>query len=349
MRERLDAYLRELTEGFAHPGGYEPPRAPRTAKQYRHKLTQFLDWLGEREPTPAVLHAYRLHRQTTQGRRPRTIRVDFTAIFGFFAFLERHGARGLPRRGCIRLPQLDDAQRESPTAREVEAMFASCARMPQNTERRRYLRGRALGVLTLLAYAGLRHSELLALNVSDVWQDGQPWIVYVREGKGAQPRQIALGDAAQGYLREWLATRRRWCFLHQCEADALFPVDRARRLSHLGLKTVWGDLLELAGIERRLTPHGMRHWYGSCVEESEGLKTAQEMLGHKRTESTLGYLKTNVEKKARAANTFGRTRPPETQQVPVSSGRTRRQGRGGAEGMRGRTLRRLRGEKQGFV
>ena len=128
-----------------------------------------LAWLAGRTPTPLLLHQFRLERQGA-GRRPRTIEVDFTAAFGFFGWLHQEGpAQGLPRPGSVTLPSLDDAQRAKPTDDEVTALFAAAAGMPQHTDRKRYLRGRALCILSsCLALAGLRRGELLALNVPDV-------------------------------------------------------------------------------------------------------------------------------------------------------------------------------------
>src|SRR4051794_25085877 len=65
-------------------------RSRRTIDGYRSKVQQFVAWLDGRKPTRQELYAYRIYRQE-QGKRPRTIRVDLTAVYAFFEWLEKDG------------------------------------------------------------------------------------------------------------------------------------------------------------------------------------------------------------------------------------------------------------------
>lgn len=296
MNTHLDAYLEDLRGAN---------KSDLTIHAYRHKIKQFLEWLGDRPVTRQTLQGYRLHRQG-EGRRPRTIRCDFTAIFAFFAWLEANGyAEDLPRRGAIVLPRMDEAQRETPTDDEVARFFAEAMRMPAHTERKKYLRGRALAIVTILAFAGLRRAELLALNVSDIQTDTAPWRLRVRCGKGAQTRWLPLSSEAQTHLREWMEIRKKWCADHGHTSDALFPVDRNRRLAHRALDSVWAELLEVCGMgASKITPHSFRHWFGTRTAGAVDLPTAQKLLGHKRLETTFQYLHTNAEKMQEAVESL---------------------------------------------
>lgn len=288
MITHLDEYLDELTAAN---------KSHLTIHAYRHKIRQFFDWLGDRPVTRQTLQGYRLYRQS-EGRRPRTIRVDFTALFAFLAWVEAAGyATDLPKRGSIVLPRMDEAVREVPTDDEVERMFVEAMRLPAHTARRRFLRGRTLALLSCLAFCGLRRAELLALNVKDIQRDTTPWKISVRCGKGAQSRWLPISDEAQRLLRDWLEVRREWCIAHGHTTDALFPVDSRRRLSHRALDSMWAEIMEMSGMGKsNITPHGLRHWFGTRTAGSQDLPTAQKLLGHKRLETTLQYLHSNAEK-----------------------------------------------------
>lgn len=65
------------------------------------------------------------------------------------------------------------------------------------------LRDRAL--LEFLYSTGVRVSELVSLNVSDIEMGKQELIVY---GKGSKERKTYLTDSAKFYLRRYLTERR---------------------------------------------------------------------------------------------------------------------------------------------
>jgi len=337
MRESLAGWMSDLANRKPKPVG------KRTIHQYWHKVSQFLRWLDEqpeREVTASLMYAYRIARQR-EGRRPRTIRGDFTAIYDFFRYLERTGAAtGLPRIGDVQLPRLDKALRQRFTGAEAMGLIEAAERMPAHTLRKRYLRGRALCIIGILIGAGLRRAELLALNISDIRTDMSPWRIHVRCGKGAQSGMVPIGPETQAIIAEWLETRELWCAVHRYTGEALFPVDSKRRLADLGLTTIWQEVIAMAGLSHRnLTPHCLRHWFGEVVARCGDVATAQALLRHSRMETTFQYLGTNEHRINSAVEgiwTEMRNSPPESRgqtesQQPEKSRdrrRTRRNGPG---------------------
>lgn len=308
----LTPYLDDWRVDMAERG--PKPHSPSTIHQYHHKTRLALVWIADRPVTVGALYAYRLHRQQS-GTRPRTLRCDFSAIYDFLGYLERRGIlRNPPRVGSVSLPKLDAVRREQFSTADIHALFEAADKMPRKTLRRQYLRGRARVILALLAGAGLRRAELLALDTTDLHLDEAPYVV-VRCGKGAQSRTVPLGEDTIRVCREWLETRREWCEQHGYTGPALLPVDSRRRLSDVGLNTIWDTLLSLADLsDRGLLPHSLRHWYASAAARAEDIPTAQRLLGHARLETTYQYLSTAPEQLAAAAESVSRLarRPQET-------------------------------------
>lgn len=292
LQPHVPAYLAHLADRG---------RSPATIRRYRDELNHYFAWSGERALTGATLNAYRLYLQREKirqdgprlGLEARTIRLCLTILFSFCAWLRRQKLavpEDLPTRDMVEIPRAGKPQREVPTPQEVAALFAAADRMPANTARKCYLRGRARAILTLLRYTGLRRAELLGLNASDLEQRDDCWWVRVRYGKGGEPRRQPVADCARDILAEWLEVREAWAKAHQHTSDALLPVDRVRRLSDRGLTSIWDELLSGAGIQRRITPHGLRHTFASELAAHASVSTVQGLLGHGSVRTTELYL-----------------------------------------------------------
>lgn len=288
--------------------------SPRTVHQYRHKLANLHRFHGDRKPTEETLNQFALARKQA-GIKPRTLRVDFSAAYGFFDFLRaKKLAKGLPKRGIVKLPTPDKSQRVEAQDGDLNALLAAALAMPEYTLRQRYLRGRAVCCVAVLAGSGLRREEFLDLDLEDIQREWSPWRINVRCGKGAQPGVCPFLEYYQPYVLLWLQVRREWAAQHGYTGSALIPVDQSRRLQTRGLSAIWRDLISRAqAADQRVRPHGLRHWYISSMEEAEGLAAASSAARHKRIETTFDYLHTNqgaLDRGARAIRPDRNTEPP---------------------------------------
>lgn len=266
-------------------------QSAKTRACYACAVRRFVAWAGDRPLTEALIADWKRAR-LEGGRRPRTIARDFCALWHFLDWMRDQGHQ-VPKRGSVRPPRLDEPVRAVVTEADVAAMFRAARMMPSHTLRARFRRGRALLVVALLAYCGLRRSELLALDCRDVDELTEGWVLRIRCGKGSEPRDVPLHDDALIVLEEWLRIRDEWVAHHGHTSDALIPTDRVRRLSHFGLETVWAETMSAAGLDdRRITPHCMRHFFATRVHSSGDLAATQRLLGHRSVRTTFDYLHT---------------------------------------------------------
>lgn len=133
------------------------------------------------------------------------------------------------------------------------------------------------------AYAcGLRISELIHLKVSDI--DSARMVVIIRQGKGAKDRLVPLSPRLLGELRWYWRTHgsRLW----------LFPGQQPGRPLHPGnVQRVFQRTLAGAGIDKRATPHTLRHSFAThLMEAGVDIFTVQKLLGHGSLSSTSRYL-----------------------------------------------------------
>ncbi len=131
-------------------------------------------------------------------------------------------------------------------------------------------------MIYLMAFAGLREGELMALEATDVQISDRKGRVIVRSGKGEKRREVPLSAEARRVVMLWVIP------LHL--GSRLFPMTARtvqRRVAELG---------RLAGIE--LTPHDLRHTFAKrLVDEGTPLNVVQKLLGHARVDTTLRYTK----------------------------------------------------------
>ena len=140
------------------------------------------------------------------------------------------------------------------------------------------LRDHAL--LELLYATGLRVAECCGLDLDDV--ERRRGAVRVM-GKGGKERVVPAGDAALGAIDAWLSVRGEG-------RGALFTNSRGGRLGTRSVHRIVKRRARAAGIDRRVTPHTLRHTFAThMLGEGADLRLIQELLGHSRLTTTQRY------------------------------------------------------------
>jgi integrase/recombinase XerC len=144
-------------------------------------------------------------------------------------------------------------------------------------------------LLALLAYGGLRRSELLGLDWDDVDLDRR--LVRVRKAKGGRQRVVPLHPGLIPLFVAYQATRTPG------DHPALFVGVLGNRLSPTIMATAFRRYAEAAGVARRkrVTPHTLRHVFATeLLGAGANLRQIQELLGHKHLDSTQRYTRVSA-------------------------------------------------------
>jgi site-specific recombinase XerD len=137
-------------------------------------------------------------------------------------------------------------------------------------------------MLMTLYSTGLRRAELVRLKVTDI--DSQRMVIHVRQGKGSKDRDVPLSPKLLDTLREyWRRTRPQTYLFPGQSGDA-----------PLTTKAVWHachNAVDRAGIQKKISPHSLRHSYAThLLESGADLRTIQLLLGHADIKHTIVYL-----------------------------------------------------------
>lgn len=138
-------------------------------------------------------------------------------------------------------------------------------------------------ILTLFLNCGLRISELVGLNLTDV-RDDQLRVL----GKGSKERIVYLNDACQSAIADWLDTRSKGV---GADKNALFLTRRHTRMTKDAVHYMVKKRLLAAGLDPGLySSHKLRHTAATLMlQNGVDVRTLQEVLGHENLNTTQIY------------------------------------------------------------
>ena len=255
-----------------------------TIEAYSRDLTRLAGYLITHgisawdEVKPLDLRSY-LSGLRAKGLNPRSIARHVVTLRRLFVFLETEGIIKKNPTPAILL---------TPGPRKLPQTLSSddIRKLLAQPDAHEPLGGRDQAMFELLYASGLRVSELVGLRVHETNFQGNYLTV---KGKGAKVRAVPFGQWARQKLISYLnADRPR---LLKGKASPFLFVNRSGKpLTRQGFwKTIRRYAL-MAGIDKRVTPHTLRHSFAThLLEGGADLRAVQAMLGHADISTTQIY------------------------------------------------------------
>ena len=273
-----------------------------TIKNYRHEIRQFLDFLKEQGIDSwdgvdrYVLRRYLAWLQA-EGYVKASIARRISELRSFCRYLVREDILDTNPIRVISSPKIPKRLPNYLAPHEVEALLAAPdATVPQGQ--------RDQAILEVLYASGLRVSELVSLNLSNLDLRHGELRVW---GKGGKERLALLGQPACKALTCYIQDGRSKLIKENRATNALFLNRLGSRLSTRSVSNVLDKYAKLAGLERRVTPHVMRHTFAThLLDGGADLRVVQELLGHASLSTTQIY--THVSQ-ARAKEVYRKAHP----------------------------------------
>lgn len=254
-----------------------------TIRAYTRDLDQFAAFVGERDWS-AIDHLLIrgfLSRQYEAGLSKTSVARSLAALRSLYRWLAREGIVEQNPAALVSTPKLAKKLPRVPTIEEINGVLDGA--MPETAafpERDRLL-------LELLYGCGLRNSELVGINLGDIYWANQAILV---RGKGKKQRLVPFGDSAGEALKEYLAAREKLLADIRKSSSALLLNRRGGRLTTRSVGRIVKQIAVAKGLSSELHPHTLRHAFGThMLEEGADLRAIQELLGHERLATTQRY------------------------------------------------------------
>ena len=159
-------------------------------------------------------------------------------------------------------------------------------------------------ILMIFMCCGLRVSELVSLNLTDLYEDHLRVI-----GKGNKERVVFFAEGCREAIDDYLAVRNDGKILPE-DKNALFISRDHKRISVRGVQKMLDKKLLLAGLDAsRFSPHKLRHTAATLMlKNGVDTRSLQEVLGHSNLNTTQIYthLDNAALHEAAMANPIGR-------------------------------------------
>lgn len=240
--------------------------APKTQHDYVQRVKNFAAFLGRSPATASTedVRRYQLHLASSGARTPK-INGTVSALRFFFDVT-------LDRADIAKHLSVIYEPRKVPVVLSAEEV----RRLLEATPGLKYK-----AALSVAYGAGLRVSEVVSLKVSDV--DGARMTIRVEQGKGRKDRNAMLSPVLLELLREWwkVCRSRGWLFPGR---DPVQPITTRQ------LTRACHEAAQAAGIEKRVSPHTLRHSFAThLLEQNVDIRVIQVLLGHARLDTTALY------------------------------------------------------------
>ena len=135
-------------------------------------------------------------------------------------------------------------------------------------------------ILMTIYSSGIRLNELLSLQVKDVDFDRN--LIIVKSGKGKKDRQSVLSQSLKRFLSNYLKKYN--------PAHFLIEGQKGGKYSASSVQSIMKRAVKKSGVKKHATVHTLRHSFAThLLENGTDIRFIQELLGHKRLETTQIY------------------------------------------------------------
>ena len=241
--------------------------SPRTIASYISSLNNFAEWLIQEkvnQVTDKEVEKYLYHLKKNRNRSISGMKQTVASLKILFTDILK---KEIPDSLNIRF-----RKEEKIPVVLLEEEVAAVIKVVNNLKHK--------VILMTIYSAGLRLSECLALTVADMDFDRKQ--IRIRQGKGKKERQTVLSRTLLSEMKDYL--------IKFCPKIFLFEGQKGGRYSASSVQAIMKRAVKKSGIKKHATVHTLRHSFAThLLENGTDIRFIQELLGHKRLETTQIY------------------------------------------------------------
>jgi len=239
-----------------------------TVKEYSHFLRHFLAFVRKQpsELTNDDIERFKQYLAVEKNYAKNSIYLAVKSIQAYLKFKKiRIENISVPKRS-LQLPRYL-------TEKETHDLLESAKNNIRDS-----------AILHVLAYTGMRVSELCNLKLEDV--DLENKTIHIKSGKGDKDRIVIVEDKTCSVLRKYLNERRKM----KIDTPYLFISKQKRPMSPLSVQRLVKKYAIKSGIKKDVTPHVLRHTLATTLlNRGADIRFIQALLGHSSISTTQIY------------------------------------------------------------
>ena len=218
--------------------------------------------------------------QQSKSISPNSQARKISSIKSFFNFLIFEELRTNSPADLLEGPKLGRKLPATLNLIEIEKILDSIDLHSPNGYRNR-------AIIETLYGSGLRVSELVNLTLSNVFFKED--IIRVT-GKGEKERLVPLGSYSKKYIQIYVEEIRSLKKIKKTDYDILFLNRNGKKITRAMIFTIVKDSAKKAGIEKKISPHTLRHSFAThLLENGADLRSIQLLMGHESITTTEIY------------------------------------------------------------
>jgi integrase/recombinase XerD len=286
--------MERLVEDFLVSLRHEKGQAANTEKTYHSLLRRFVEWAGNNslqdwhQVELAHLMEFLEHERTRALDREEecsrrlsseSLYLQIAALRAFYRFAEDEKLLPANIAENLSLPRRWKRLPKALTDAEIQQFLA-----PLPVETPSSLCDQSM--LELGYASGLRISELCHLRLEQLHLDAG-FVTVI--GKGNKERVVPVGRKAVAAMERYLAVGRPRLVKPRSPAN-VWLTQRGTAFARVTMWLRFKHRVKMAGIERNVTPHMLRHSFAThLLEHGADLRVIQELLGHAQINTTEIY------------------------------------------------------------
>lgn len=226
-----------------------------------------------------IYHLRNIKSKTGDYYSTKSINRYISSLKTFFKYLLNEKHIESNPADIIDTPKMSRNLPEVLTIQEIDIMFSK-ADISDKYE----CRDRA--IMETMYASGLRVSELINLKITDIYSNEGILRIF---GKGSKERIVPIGSSALKYIDMYFKNSRPY-FRKKYSEDFVFLNFRGKNLSRMAIWNIINKYSKLAGINKDIHPHILRHSFAThLLEGGADIRIIQEMLGHSDISTTQIY------------------------------------------------------------
>ncbi|QMU65102.1 MAG: tyrosine-type recombinase/integrase [Flavobacteriaceae bacterium] len=261
---------------------------PRTIKWFKEVINYFVkhtEVYHIEEVTQNVIEQWLIHGKCEKNWSAKTIRTRLGNVRLFFKWCVTKGYMQKNPADDIPVPKLESKIPKHLTKEQSTLILDWAKCYPYHHY---YEKPRAVAILAVFLFTGIRLQELLNLKINDV--NIKESILFVQAGKGKKDRMIPINAQLKKYLEKYLAVRSK---INDRSVYFFVSLICTAQMSAEVIPRLLRKIGKKSGIH--IHAHLLRHTFAVLMLEAGcNLFSVSRLLGHSDIKTTTIYLSATV-------------------------------------------------------